>query len=129
MAAPHGCTMGPPERLRKSFGQSSNKANPQAWAAALRLGSGVRAARHLQLEPRQIRRRWSRMPSTVIQSFEYDAGKLELRVLFRSGRRYVYLDVPETVHAAMRRSFSKGEYFNRFIRDRYAFRHEDATAV
>jgi lysyl-tRNA synthetase class 2 len=66
------------------------------------------------------------MPSTVIQSFEYDAGKRELRVLFRSGRSYVYQDVPDEEYAAMRRSFSKGEYFNEHIRDRYAFRREDA---
>jgi hypothetical protein len=66
------------------------------------------------------------MPSTVIQSFEYDAGKRELRVLFRSGRSYVYEDVPDEKYAAMRRSFSKGEYFNEHIRDRHAFRREEA---
>ena len=64
------------------------------------------------------------MPSTVIQSFEYDAGKRELRVVFRSGRRYVYEAVPDETYAAMRRSFSKGEYFNEHIRDRYPFRRE-----
>lgn len=65
------------------------------------------------------------MPSTVIQSFEYDAGNRELRVVFRSGRIYVYEDVPGDSYTAMRRSFSKGEYFNEHIRDRYAFRRED----
>ena len=69
--------------------------------------------------------RLGRMPSTVIQSFEYDAGKRELRVVFRSGRRYVYEGVPDETYTAMRRSFSKGEYFNEHIRDRYAFRRED----
>jgi lysyl-tRNA synthetase class 2 len=66
------------------------------------------------------------MPSTVIQSFDYDASKRELRVLFRSGRCYVYQDVPDEEYAGMRRSFSKGEYFNEHIRDRYAFRREDS---
>jgi hypothetical protein len=65
------------------------------------------------------------MPSTVIQSFQYDADKQELRVIFRSGRRYVYEGVAEETYAAMRRSFSKGEYFNEHIRDRYPFRREE----
>lgn len=65
------------------------------------------------------------MPSTVIQSFEYHANRRELLVVFRSGRRYIYEDVPEDIHQGMRRSFSKGEYFNEHIRDRYAFRRID----
>jgi hypothetical protein len=62
------------------------------------------------------------MPSTVIQSYQYDAGRRELLVVFRSGRRYVYEDVSQESYDAMRRSFSKGEYFNAHIRDRHAFR-------
>jgi hypothetical protein len=62
------------------------------------------------------------MPSTVIQSFQYDANRRELRVLFRSGRSYIYLDVPGDTYDAMRRSFSKGEFFNQHIRDRFEFR-------
>jgi lysyl-tRNA synthetase class 2 len=41
-------------------------------------------------------------------------------VVFRSGRRYVYSDVPEATADAMRRAFSKGEFFNAHIRDRFA---------
>lgn len=66
------------------------------------------------------------MPSTVIESFDYDASKRELLVVFHSGRRYVYEDVPENTHAGLRRSFSKGEYFNEHIRDRYVFRRADS---
>ncbi|MDY6945522.1 MAG: KTSC domain-containing protein [Pseudomonadota bacterium] len=62
------------------------------------------------------------MPSTVIQSFEYDSDHRELLVVFRSGRRYVYEQVAEDIYQAMRRAFSKGEYFNEHIRDHYAFR-------
>lgn len=65
------------------------------------------------------------MPSTVIQSFDYDAGTRELRVVFRSGRRYVYEQVPEETYRAMRKSFSKGEFFNEHIRERFAFRRVD----
>lgn len=62
------------------------------------------------------------MPSTVIESFEYDASKRQLLVVFRSGRRYVYEEVPGDTYDAMRRSPSKGEFFNEHIRDRYTFR-------
>jgi hypothetical protein len=65
------------------------------------------------------------MPSTVIQSFEYDAAKRELLMVFRSGRRYVYEDVPEDIYEALRRSFSKGEFFNEHIREQFSFRRAD----
>ena len=66
------------------------------------------------------------MPSTVIQSFEYDARTRELYVLFRSGRSYIYENVAGETYQAMRRSFSKGEFFNEHIRDKYAFRRVDS---
>lgn len=65
------------------------------------------------------------MPSAVIQSFDYDASQRELLVAFRSGRRYVYEEVPEDTYLAMRKSFSKGEFFNEHIRERFAFRRVD----
>ena len=62
------------------------------------------------------------MPSTVIRSFEYSPERRELVVEFVTGRRYVYLDVPEEEAAAMRAALAKGRYFNGHIRDRYRFR-------
>ena len=62
------------------------------------------------------------MPSTVIRRFEYRAPERELLIEFVSGRRYVYLDVPEPEIASMRSAFAKGRYFNQHIRDRYRFR-------
>ncbi len=39
------------------------------------------------------------MPSTVIRSFEYDEQSRTLLIVFQSGRRYRYMDVPaELVH-------------------------------
>ena len=61
------------------------------------------------------------MPSTVIRSFQYAADRGELLIEFQSGRRYVYLDVPEPVYAAMKRAFAKGEFFNSRIRNHYRF--------
>jgi hypothetical protein len=61
------------------------------------------------------------MPSSVIRSFHYDEAEQRLDIEFVSGRRYSYLDVPIEEVAAMQRVTSKGGFFNRRIRDRYAF--------
>ena len=62
------------------------------------------------------------MPSTVIQRFDYRPDSRELEVLFVTGRRYVYADVPPEEAEAFRAAFAKGVYFNRYIRDRFAHR-------
>jgi len=62
------------------------------------------------------------MPSTVIADTAYDPDTQTLSVWFRpSGRRYDYFEVPATVYDALRRSPSKGRYFNAHIRDGYDF--------
>ena len=64
------------------------------------------------------------MPSSVIRRFTYDEERRRLDIVFTSGRRYSYHDVPAEVDAEMRAAFSKGEYFNAAIKDRYAFTRE-----
>jgi hypothetical protein len=61
------------------------------------------------------------MPSTVIRAFAYDPARRELRIVFQSGRPYVYEDVPQSTYDAMKASFSKGEFFNRHIRGHFRF--------
>ena len=61
------------------------------------------------------------MPSTVIRAFDYDPAERRLDVKFVSGRRYRYFEVPLETYEQMRRSFSKGEFFNANIRDRFPF--------
>jgi hypothetical protein len=68
------------------------------------------------------------VPSTVIRSFAYDPASRRLTVVFRSGRRYTYLDVPGEVYRELRGAFSKGEYFNEHIRDQFAFERNGAAA-
>ncbi|HEX9329508.1 MAG TPA: KTSC domain-containing protein [Reyranella sp.] len=68
------------------------------------------------------------MPSSVIRSYRYDPGRRELDVVFQSRRRYTYSDVPAEIYAAMKAAFSKGEFFNRHIRDRFTFRRDDDEA-
>ena len=62
------------------------------------------------------------MPSTVIRRFGYSPQSEELIVEFVTGRRYLYSDVPQDEADAMNRAVAKGTYFNRRIRDRYAYR-------
>jgi len=61
------------------------------------------------------------MPSTLIRSFNYDADSQRLHVVFQSGRRYTYEQVPAATYTAMKSSFSKGEFFNAHIRDKFSF--------
>ena len=61
------------------------------------------------------------MPSQVIRRFDYRADARELDILFMTGRRYLFHDVPPEAAAAFRAAFSKGRHFNTRIRGRYAF--------
>ena len=62
------------------------------------------------------------MPSTVIRRFDYRPETRELLIIFTTGRRYLYSDVPEEEVRGFRSAFSKGAYFNRRIRDHYCYR-------
>jgi lysyl-tRNA synthetase class 2 len=62
------------------------------------------------------------MPSTVIKRFDYSPATRELEVLFVTGRRYLYANVPPAAVDVSRAAFAKGVHFNRHIRDRYSHR-------
>ena len=68
------------------------------------------------------------VPSTVIRGAWYLPDRRQLDLLFTSGRRYVYFDVPEEGVAALRAAVSKGRYFNAHIRDGYRFREITSRA-
>jgi hypothetical protein len=61
------------------------------------------------------------MPSTVINSYTYDADKKILQIKFVSGLVYNYIDIPEHVYLAMKDSRAKGIFFNQHIKDKYQF--------
>jgi len=61
------------------------------------------------------------MPSAVVSDIKYDSATYTLRIVFLSGKVYDYKNVPEPVYKAMKKSFSKGAYFNRYIKDHYYF--------
>jgi hypothetical protein len=69
------------------------------------------------------------MESSAISSAGYDPERSELEVEFRTGRVYVYRDVPAGVFEFLLRTPNKGGYLNRMIHGRYAYRElglEDA---
>jgi len=66
------------------------------------------------------------MPSTVIRAFVYRRERRELELLFTTGRRYVFHDVPPPVGEAFRTARIKGRHFNAHIRGRYAFTEIEA---
>jgi hypothetical protein len=61
------------------------------------------------------------VPSTVIKSACYHAERAELEVLFTTGRRYLYHQVPADAAEAFCGARIKGRHFNTRIRGRYAF--------
>ena len=66
------------------------------------------------------------MPSTVIRAISYREGRLD--IMFTTGRRYVYEQVPPEVAEAFRTARIKGRHFNAHIRGRYSFTEQDAEA-
>lgn len=70
------------------------------------------------------------MPSEVIRGFSYDEDTRTLFVTFTSGDLYAYQDVEREVVRGWKAAISKGRYFSRHIRDRYAYgKVEDPSAV
>lgn len=65
--------------------------------------------------------RYRRMPSSVIRSYHYHADRRALEILFTTGRRYLYFEVPPEEVEALSAAFSKGRYFNAHIRDAYDY--------
>jgi hypothetical protein len=62
------------------------------------------------------------MPSSVVESFEYNLAKNILRVVYVSGRIYDYLNVPEDVYNEMKVTGSKGTFLNFHIKGNYRFK-------
>jgi len=61
------------------------------------------------------------MPSTVVSSFHYNKSLQAIEVVFKSGSKYRYLNVPENIYNDMKNAFSKGTYLNTHIKDKYKF--------
>jgi KTSC domain len=62
-----------------------------------------------------------RVNSSVIREYEYDADAQVLYITFVGGKTYGYDLVPADVYDDLVTATSKGEFFNRHIRDRYRY--------
>jgi len=61
------------------------------------------------------------VPSSVIASFQYDRTSNKLEIKFVSGVKYIYSGVPAIIYDELKKSRSKGIYFNQKIKDKYDF--------
>jgi hypothetical protein len=68
------------------------------------------------------------LPSTAIQRSSYDPETQTLFVTFIDGDLYAYRDVEAETYRAMRAAVSKGRFFARHIRGRYAYAKLDGGA-
>jgi lysyl-tRNA synthetase class 2 len=67
------------------------------------------------------------MPSSVIRDHDYDREARRLEITFVSGKVYAYEQVPLSIYLAFSAAFSKGTFFNKFIKDHYRY-HEIRAA-
>ncbi len=61
------------------------------------------------------------LSSVALHAIAYNAEQETLEVEFQNGRVYQYYRVPKMVFLDLLAADSKGRFFNRRIRDRYAF--------
>ena len=64
----------------------------------------------------------SDVPSTVIKGAWYLPQRRQLDLLFTSGRRYVYSNVPMAVARGFAEAESKGRFYNKEVRNRFPCR-------
>ena len=67
------------------------------------------------------------MPSSVIARYHYDPARQILTIVYQSGMVYDYLDVPESVYAAMKKVKSKGTFLNKEIKGKYEFKQVQSS--
>jgi len=62
------------------------------------------------------------MSSAAIRSYWCNPRRHELSVVFHTMHACTYKEVPRETFVAMKAAFSKGEFFNRHIRDKFVFK-------
>lgn len=59
--------------------------------------------------------------SSSLSAVGYDAAKSQLFIAFRDGTRYQYFVVPLAIFKELMAADSHGQYFDRFIRNRFPY--------
>jgi len=65
--------------------------------------------------------------SSNITAMGYDSALKQSHVLFNSGDRWIYADVPEELHAEMIKASSIGSFFHKHVRGK--FKGEKAGSI
>lgn len=58
--------------------------------------------------------------SSVLANVEYNKKNKLLFITFKSGKTYIYCNVPEEVWKAFKDAESKGKFFNTYIKGRFS---------
>lgn len=66
--------------------------------------------------------------STTLAAVGYDPALRRLEIRFRSGERYLYLQVPSHIYQQLLQAESKGQGFNRLIRNRFPYQHLSSSS-
>ena len=69
------------------------------------------------------------LSSATLASAGYDLDRCQLELEFHSGKRYLYFQVPRHCYEELLQAESKGGYFNRNIRNRFAFQDLSAPSA
>jgi hypothetical protein len=62
---------------------------------------------------------YKKVDSSFIDKIAYNKRLGWLEIILSSGKKYTYIDVPMNIYRNFLRAKSKGEFFNRIIRNRY----------
>lgn len=62
--------------------------------------------------------------SSMILGVRYDETRFELEVIFRTGEKYLYKNVPAFVHEGLMNAESQGQYMRKYIMGRYDYDRE-----
>ena len=68
------------------------------------------------------------MPSTAVEHVGYDEATRELHITYVGGGTYTYYGVPKQTYAAFKAAYSKGQFVNQYIKNRYDFRKHARSA-
>ena len=83
--------------------------------------AALRRAAHRAIHGTREERSGRFLQSSAIVSVKYDKDTKAMDVTFRGGRTCRYLDVPPETCAGLLDAESKGHFFSRNIRDKFAY--------
>ncbi len=64
------------------------------------------------------------LQSSLLDQIGYDEATQEMVVLFKTGGRYVFVDVPHAAYLSLMSADSVGKHFLRNIKGKFEFRME-----